>query len=93
MNCKAKGSRRERQTMTLLKRQGYYASRTAASLGAYDVVAVSPAEVLLIQVASKGSRTPEKVNRLKALPCPLCVRKLIYIWEDYVGNPVVKNAE
>lgn len=50
MNRKAKGSRNERRTMRLLEAAGYSCTRAAASLGTFDVIAVSAADVLLVQV-------------------------------------------
>ena len=56
MNAKRKGNKREHRTRRLLEEQGYNCTRAAASLGAFDEVAVSPAAVLLVQV--KSNRWP-----------------------------------
>lgn len=40
MNCKAKGNRNERRSMELLEATGYRCCRSAASLGARDIIGV-----------------------------------------------------
>ena len=56
MNRKAKEKRNEYKTMRLLEAVGYECFRMAASKGAFDVIAVSASDVLLVQV--KSNRLP-----------------------------------
>jgi len=54
MNKKAKGNRNEYKTMRLLEAVGYECFRMAASKGAFDVIAVSQTDVLLVRVKSNA---------------------------------------
>lgn len=54
MNCKAKGSRNERKSIKLLESLGYNCTRAAASLGVFDIVAISGTDI--ITVSSKVQR-------------------------------------
>jgi hypothetical protein len=56
VNTSRKGRHREHQSRALLEAQGYVVIRSAASLGRFDLVAVGPADILLIQV--KANRWP-----------------------------------
>ena len=74
MNCKAKGNRNEYKTMRLLEAVGYECFRMAASKGAFDVTAVSPSDVLLIQVKSNRLPSAFEMETIKAFECPPNVR-------------------
>jgi hypothetical protein len=83
-NCKAKGTRLELRTMKVLEAQGYACSRSAASLGEWDVIAIGQ-DVRLIQV--KANRRPGSVEmtRLRDFHAPPGCIKEIWIWKD--GKP------
>lgn len=51
-----KGRAREYRTMTILKKDGWMVSRSAASHGAVDVFAAKDGRLLLIQVKSGRAR-------------------------------------
>ena len=51
-NAKAKGSRQERRSMALLEAAGYSCVKSGGSLGEWDVVALGPQGVVLVQVKS-----------------------------------------
>jgi Holliday junction resolvase len=53
MNAKAKGSRNEHRSMRLLEASGYAVTRAAASLGAWDLVAIGSTDVALVQVKTR----------------------------------------
>jgi Holliday junction resolvase len=61
----AKGRSREYRTMSILKREGWLVSRSAASHGAVDVFAARDGRMLLIQVKSGKARV--KKEELEAL--------------------------
>jgi Holliday junction resolvase len=90
MNTKAKGSRRERRAIALLEAAGYRCTRAAASLGTFDVVAVGPRDVKLLQV--KSGRWPGSVEleAIQLFACPSFVSKEVWRWNDYARQPVVK---
>ena len=53
VNAKAKGTRNEHRSMRLLEAAGYSVTRAAASLGAWDLVAISAKDVALVQVKTR----------------------------------------
>lgn len=94
MNTKAKGSRRERACKKELEAQGYLCTKAGASLGIFDILALSTwggSDVLLrlIQVKSNSISKKERqlINDLK-LPKMVTVRKEIWIYKD--RKPVEK---
>jgi Holliday junction resolvase len=62
MNAKAKGMRVEHRAMRILEAAGYCCTRAEASLGLFDVVAVGPTDVRLLQVKS-GSQYLSEIER------------------------------
>jgi Holliday junction resolvase len=59
MNCKKKGTRNEHRSIAILEAAGYKCCRSAASLGAWDIVGIGSTDVVLIQVKTRdfpGSR-------------------------------------
>ena len=59
MNAKRKGSKRELKSMRLLEAAGYTVTKSGASLGLWDLVAVSATDIVLVQV--KSNRQPAAV--------------------------------
>ena len=60
MNRKQKGARSERKTMDYLEARGYYCTKSAGSLGEWDIIGVSEDGVVLVQVKSNNwPRPPE----------------------------------
>jgi Holliday junction resolvase len=53
VNAKAKGTRNEHRSMRLREAAGYSVTRAAASLGAWDLVAISAKDVALVQVKTR----------------------------------------
>lgn len=92
MNKKAKGNRNEYKTMRLLESIGYEYFRMAASKGAFDVIAVSPSDVLLIQVKSNRLPSAFEMETIKAFACPANAQKMIHVWHDRKRLPFVKEV-
>ena len=90
MNCKAKGTRLEHRTMKFLEAQGYGCTRAAASLGEFDVIAIGPNDVKLVQV--KANRRPGSVEmeQMKAFRCPQNCSKEVWVWKDRARLPIVE---
>jgi Holliday junction resolvase len=63
LNAKAKGTRNERRSMRLLEAAGYYVTRSGASLGAWDLIAVSSKDVALIQVKTRDCQALSRWRR------------------------------
>ena len=49
VNAKAKGTRNEHRSIRLLEAAGYRCCRSAASLGAWDIVGIGSCDVVLVQ--------------------------------------------
>jgi Holliday junction resolvase-like predicted endonuclease len=77
--------------MADLEAKGYHVSRSAASKGQFDVIAISEAEILLIQVKRTKNKArrfaPKYINQLAAVPVPKSpiIRKQLWCWLDRHG--------
>jgi Holliday junction resolvase len=92
MNTKAKGTRNERRSMKLLEAAGYRCTRAAASLGAWDIVAVSAADVILLQVKTRDWPGAVETEAMQLFPAPKNCRKLIHRWRDGQRFPDVREV-
>lgn len=90
MNGKAKGTKNEHRTMKLLEKRGFKTSRSAASLGEWDVIGIGPEGFVLVQV--KTGRWPGSVEmaRLHEFRCPENCLKLIHRWMPRQREPETK---
>ena len=91
MNTKAKGNRNEYRSMRVLEAAGYAVTRSAASLGAWDIIGVSSADVVLLQVKSNRWPCPAEMETLRSFVCPPNCRKLVHRWRDGVTLPNVRE--
>ena len=92
MNAKAKGSKRELKSQRLLEAAGYSVTKSGASLGLWDLVAISATDFVLVQVKSNRQPPPAEREQLQEFRCPSNCRKLIHIWKDYARQPLVKEV-
>lgn len=92
MNAKRKGSRNEHRSMRLLESLGYSCIRAAASLGAFDVIGIGQADVILLQVKSNRWPHEAEMETLKDFRCPANCRRLIHRWRDRVRLPDVREV-
>ena len=79
MNSKAKGTRLELQILHDLESQGFSCTRAAASLGLWDIIAVSPDIVLLVQIKTGRFPRSEEFDKLLEFIVPECVVKLLVV--------------
>ncbi len=91
MNNKAKGSRRERQTMKLLESAGYACMKAGASLGIFDVIGISSTDMVCVQVKSGRNPGSVEMEALKEFKVPPNCRKLIHVWKDRSHTPIIKE--
>lgn len=91
MDTSRKGRRREYQSRRYLEAQGYTVIRSAASLGRFDLVAVGPADVLLVQVKANRWPSARELAELRALPTPANCRRLVHRWRDRANVPDVRE--
>ena len=90
LNASAKGARAERRSMAVLEANGYRCTRSAASRGAWDIIAISAADVLLIQVKSNNWPSAVEMEALKEFPAPINTRRLVHRWRDRQSFPDVR---
>ena len=90
MNAKAKGSRREHQARKILETAGYYVLKAGGSLGIWDLVALGPACVRLVQVKSNEKPRPAERERLELLPCLPYASKEVWVFHDRHREPAIE---
>jgi Holliday junction resolvase len=91
VNSKAKGAKNERRSMRLLEAAGYACTRSAASLGEWDIIGVSADGFVLVQVKTRDFPGAEEMETLEAFRCPANCRKLIHRWKDRSRLPDIKE--
>ena len=91
MNAKRKGNRNEHRSMALLEASGYRCTRSAASLGEWDIVGVSADGFCLVQVKSSAWPSAEEMETLRAFRCPANCRRLVHRWRDRKRLPDVRE--
>jgi hypothetical protein len=91
MNAKRKGTRNEHRSIALLEAAGYRCTRAAASLGEWDIIGVSAADVVLVQVKTNAWPGSAETETLRLFPCPQNARKLLHRWRDRQQLPDVKE--
>lgn len=88
-NTKRKGNRNERRTMALLETAGYRCSRSAASLGDWDVFGIGTTDFVVVQVKTNRLPRPEEMETLKNFQAPTNCKKLVHVWYDHKHKPRV----
>lgn len=97
-----RGTEAERKCMLELEARGFTVCRSAASKGPYDLIAMSTAEILLVQVKRTKNHTrrapPKFINELWRAVAPThgIVRKELWCWVDHRGwtiTPVTGPTE
>jgi len=91
MNAKGKGTRNEHRSMVLLEAAGYHCSRSAASLGVWDIVGIGASDFVLVQVKTRDWPGTAELETLKEFRAPANYKKLIHRWRDRVRLPDVKE--
>lgn len=91
MNCKAKGTRNEHRSMAYLAASGYYCSRSAGSLGAWDIFGISKAGTVLCQVKTNCWPGAVEMETLRMFEVPFNCKRLIHRWRDHQRKPDVKE--
>lgn len=91
VNCKAKGTKREHKSMAIFEAAGYACTRAAASLGAFDIIAIGSQDIVLCQVKSNAWPGSAEMETLRAFPAPPNARKLVHRWRDRARQPDVRE--
>jgi Holliday junction resolvase len=92
VNTKAKGSRNERRSRTILESSGYRVTRAAGSLGPWDLVGVSSTDVVLVQVKTRDWPSGADTEFLRNFKVPANVKKLLHRWRDGNRLPDVREV-
>ncbi len=97
-NTKRKGNRNEYKSMILMENNDIKCTRSAASLGIWDIIGIGKNHVYLVQV--KSNRKPPKkemidMTNFPDIYCDFCGNKIskrqIHIWKDYGRKPEILN--
>jgi len=91
MNAKAKGSRNEHRSMRVLEAAGYRVTRSAASLGEWDLIGLGAKDVVLVQVKTRDWPGAMERRALEDFTVPTFCRKLIDRWRDRQRLPDVQE--
>jgi Holliday junction resolvase len=91
MNAKAKGTRNEHRSMDVLEAAGYACTRAAASLGAWDIIGIGSADVVLVQVKTRDWPGSAEMETLKRFSAPANARKLVHRWRHRQRLPDVRE--
>ena len=87
--AKRKGTLNEHRSRNLLEQQGYRVTRAGGSIGAWDLIAFSATDVLVIQCKTNEWPRSIELALLTAFPVPPCARKLVHRWRDGESKPDV----
>ncbi len=91
MNAKRKGTRNEHRSIRLLEADGYRCTRAAASLGAWDIIGIGSADMVLVQVKTNAWPGSTEIETLTEFRCPQNCRRLIHRWRDRLRLPDIKE--
>jgi uncharacterized protein with GYD domain len=91
MNAKRKGNRNEHRSIALLEAAGYRCTRSAASLGEWDIVGIGSQDMVLVQVKTRDWPGTVEMETLTLFPCPPTCRKLVHRWRDQQRLPDVRE--
>jgi len=80
--AKKKGSRKEIETIDILKTLGFTCTKAGGSFGSWDIVAIDDERVLLIQVKSNRWPAQVELQRLMAGAVPDFCARLIFRFDD-----------
>ena len=73
-----KGAQAEREVCHILEELGYKCTRSAGSKGQWDVIAIHPQHIRLIQVKVEGAMTPIELEQIKLYNAPMVCSKEVW---------------
>jgi len=91
VNAKRKGTRNEHRSIALLESAGYRCTRSAASLGEWDIVGIGSTDVVLVQVKTRDWPGAAETETLRLFPAPANARKLVHRWRARRRLPDVRE--
>ena len=92
MNSKAKGTRAERRAVRLLEAAGYVCTKAGGSLGLFDVIAIGPRDVRLVQVKAGGEYLSGiEREAIAALAVPASCSRECWRFPDRCRIPLIER--
>jgi hypothetical protein len=91
MNCKAKGTKNEHRSIAILEAAGYQCCRSAASLGAWDIVGIGSIDIVLVQVKTRDWPGSVEMETMRLFQAPSNARKILHRWRPYQKLPDVRE--
>lgn len=90
---KRKGARGELKAKRVLEAQGYTVIKAGGSLGCFDLVALGPVDVVLVQVKCNGYVSRTEREAMQAAVLPPNAHREIWRWLDHKREPLVERLE
>lgn len=90
INTAAKGRRLEHKTIKLLEAAGYVCTRAAGSKGVWDIIAIGPVGIRLIQVKANKPPGPLEREQMGEFQAPANATKEMWVWKDRAREPIIK---
>ena len=91
INRKAKGNRNARRSMDFYEKQGYYCTKSSASLGMWDFVGYSKSDWICVQVKSNRRPRSLEMMELQEAEVPPGTKKILHVWKDYQRDPEIEE--
>lgn len=93
MSAKSKGTRNEHKTLRYLEERGYRGTRSAASLGEWDLIVNNDDEIRYIQVKSNKWVYGVEKKAMEDYPLPKSdiIHKEMWRWDDYARFPRIRR--
>ena len=92
MNTKRKGNRNEHRSIAMLEAAGYACCRSAASLGAWDIIGIGSTDVVLCQVKTRDWPGSVEMETMQGFAAPPNARKLVHRWRARQRMPDVREV-
>ncbi|MGA2260105.1 MAG: hypothetical protein ABSH28_01575 [Acidobacteriota bacterium] len=91
VNAKRKGTRNEHKAIRALEDAGYHCTRSAGSLGLFDIIAIGRQGIRLVQVKTNEDARPHEREQIQMFDgIPPGATKEVWIYQDYARKPVIK---
>jgi hypothetical protein len=91
VNAKRKGTRNEHKAIRALEDAGYHCTRSAGSLGLFDIIALGRQGIRLVQVKTNEDARPHEREQIQMFDgIPPGATKEVWIYQDYARKPVIK---
>lgn len=90
-DAKGKGRRDEHKSMRIFEAMGYSCTRSAASLGAFDIIGVSGTDIILCQVKHRDWPSSVEIEAMRLFVAPPNAKKICHRWKDRQKFPDVKE--